>query len=104
MLMNMRIVVLAGLVAAAVFNCAADDWPQFRGPNRDGISKEKGLLKRWPEGGPKLVWQKKDVGEGWGAPAVAGETVYLLGNRGIEEESVTAYKTSDGSQLWSTKI
>src|SRR6185295_7148175 len=61
-------------------------------------------LKQWPEGGPKLVWQKKDVGEGWGAPAVAGETVYLVGNRGIEEESVTAYKTIDGAQVWSVKI
>jgi outer membrane protein assembly factor BamB len=102
--MNMRVVLLAGFVGAAVLNCTADDWPQFRGPNRDGISKEHGIRKEWPEGGPKLVWQNKGVAEGWGAPAVVGETVYLLGSRGVEEESVTAYKTSDGSQAWSTKI
>src|SRR3954464_6770395 len=102
--MNMRVVFLAGLVGAAVLNCVADDWPQFRGPHRDGISKETGLKKEWPEGGPKLVWQKKDVAEGWGSVAVVGETIYMLGSRGIEEESVTAYKTSDGSQVWTTKI
>jgi outer membrane protein assembly factor BamB len=102
--MKMRIVFLAGLVGAATFNCGADDWPQFRGPHRDGISKETGLKKEWPEGGPKLVWQKKDVAEGWGSVAVVGDTIYLLGSHGTEEEAVTAYKTSDGAQVWTTKI
>lgn len=102
--METRIGFLAGLVVVGVLNCAADDWPQFRGPHRDGISKESGLKKEWTEGGPKLVWQKKDVAEGWGAPSVAGDFVLLLGNRGTEEESVTAYKVNDGAQVWSTKI
>jgi outer membrane protein assembly factor BamB len=102
--MNMRVVLLAGLVGVGIFNCAADDWPQFRGPNRDGISKEHGIRKEWPEGGPKLVWQKKDVSEGWGSVAVVGDTIYLLGSHGAEEESISAYKTSDGSQVWTAKI
>jgi outer membrane protein assembly factor BamB len=102
--MNMRIVLLAGWVGFSICNSTADDWPQFRGPHRDGISKETGLLKKWPEGGPKLVWQSKDVAEGWGAPAVSGDAIYLLGSHGVEEESVSAYKTSDGSRIWSTKI
>jgi outer membrane protein assembly factor BamB len=97
---------LAGLVGLSVFvsSSVADDWPQFRGPKRDAISKETGLLKQWPEGGPKLVWQIKEVAEGWGAPAVVGETVYLFGSHAKEEESLAAYKTSDGSQIWSTKV
>jgi outer membrane protein assembly factor BamB len=102
--MIMRFLILAGLVTAATFNSQADDWPQFRGPHRDAVSKEKGLKREWPADGPKLVWQNKEVAEGWGAPAVVGEMIYLLGNHGIDEESVTAYKTSDGSKVWSTKI
>lgn len=102
--MNVRVLLLAGLLSFSVFDVLADDWPQFRGPNRNGISRETGLLKQWPEGGPKLVWQNKDVPAGWGAASVANDVVYLVGNRGMEEESVTAYKAGDGSQLWSTKI
>src|ERR1041385_8010902 len=102
--MTLRVVLWAGVGGVGIFKCAADDWPQFRGPNRDGISKEHGIRKQWPEGGPKLVWQNKEVAEGWGAPAIAGDTVYLLGSRGVEEESVTAYKTADGAKIWSTKI
>ena len=51
--------VAAGLFAAPA---AADDWPQFRGPDRVSISKEKRLLRSWPAEGPKLLWQVKDVG------------------------------------------
>jgi outer membrane protein assembly factor BamB len=104
--MDKRVVLLAGLVTGSVlnFNSVADDWPQFRGPKRDGISKETGLLKQWPEGGPKLVWQINYVAEGWGAPSIVGETVYLFGSHGKEEETLSAYKSSDGSQIWSTKI
>ena len=48
----------------------ADDWPQWRGPRRDGISKESGLLAQWPAEGPKLVWQAHEIGEGYSTPAV----------------------------------
>jgi outer membrane protein assembly factor BamB len=50
---------------------AAADWPQWRGPNRDGISKETGLLQKWPEEGPRLLWQSKDLGQGYGTWAKA---------------------------------
>lgn len=102
--MTTRVLMLAGLVCVLGFNVSADDWPQFRGPKRDGISKETGLLKEWPAEGPKLVWQNKDVAAGWGAASIVKDIVYLVGNRGVEEESVTAYKAGDGSKLWSTKI
>src|SRR6266481_5984230 len=57
----------------------ADDWPQFRGPNRDGISKEKGLLAAWPKGGPQLLWTFKDAGLGFSSMSVAKGVVYTLG-------------------------
>ena len=43
----------------------AEDWPQWRGPHRDGISAEKGLLQEWPKDGPKLLWQVKEIGAGF---------------------------------------
>src|SRR5690349_16286190 len=82
----------------------AADWPQWRGPNRDGISAEKGLLKKWPEGGPKLVWQQKEIGEGYSTPAVVGDRLYVLSNKGMEDEFVQALSVKDGKQVWSTKL
>jgi outer membrane protein assembly factor BamB len=82
----------------------AADWPQWRGVHRDSISQETGLLPMWPEGGPKLVWHAKDIGDGYSTPSVAGDSIYLLSSRGIEDESVLALNAKDGSQLWSTRL
>jgi len=59
--------------------CVADDWPQFRGPNRDGKSPETGLLKVWPEGGPKLLWSVDGLGIGFSSVAVARGFVHTTG-------------------------
>lgn len=82
----------------------AEDWPQWRGPNRDGISQETGLLKQWPKDGPKLLWQAKELGGGYGAPAIAGDRIFLMSSKGDQEESVKALDVKDGRLLWSTRI
>ncbi|MCC7475502.1 MAG: PQQ-like beta-propeller repeat protein [Pirellulales bacterium] len=82
----------------------AADWPQWRGPNRDGISTETGLLQQWPEEGPKLLWQQNDLGEGYGSPAIAGGRIFLVNNRGNDDEYVQAVSAKDGKPLWSTKL
>jgi len=82
----------------------AADWPQWRGPNRDGVSKEAGLLKEWPEGGPKLIWQVKDLGDGYSAPAVVGDRLYVMNSKGMDSDSVQARSTADGKTIWSTSI
>lgn len=64
---------------------AATDWPQWRGPNRDGVSLEKGLLPTWPEGGPRLLWTAENLGAGYSAPAVVGGKVFVPGSRGDAE-------------------
>ena len=85
--------------------CAgADDWPQWRGPQRTGISRETGLLKEWPKEGPKQVWQVKDIGYGYGTPAVAGGRLYLVSNRGADNEFIQALDAKDGKQLWTSRI
>ena len=86
------------------FVASAVDWPQWRGPSRTGISKEIGLLKEWPAEGPKLLWQLKDIGDGYSTPVVAGARLYLLSNRGLDNEFVQALSVEDGKQLWQTRL
>ena len=69
--------ILTILLTGAV--CYADDWPQFRGPNRDGKSAETGLLKKWPQGGPEMLWSAGGLGIGFSSVAVAGGFVYTTG-------------------------
>ena len=63
---------------------AKGQWPQFRGPNRDNISAETGLLKKWPAEGPKLLWRVKGIGEGYSTVAVASGLIYTTGNIGAD--------------------
>lgn len=88
-------------LSTAVSNRALDDWPQWRGPNRDGISAERGLLKSWPAGGPPLAWRATGAGEGYSSFAVANGRLYTLGARG-GREYVLAYDVATGKQLWAT--
>jgi outer membrane protein assembly factor BamB len=83
----------------------ADDWPQFRGPNRDGVSKETGLLKSWPEGSPKLLWTYKDAGTGFSGPAIVGDVLYTMGARG-DTDYVFALdlKANPLKEKWATKV
>ena len=80
------------------------DWPQWRGPNRDGVSNETGLLKQWPKEGPKLLWQMNDIGDGYSSPAVVGNRIYLMSNIGMENEFVQALSTQDGKPVWTTRV
>src|SRR5204863_8822967 len=95
--------VFTSLLAIAVLLTAAD-WPQWRGPNRDGVSKETGLLKQWPADGPKLLWQVKDLGDGYSTPSVVGNRLYVLGSKGMDDESVYALDVSDGRTVWTTRL
>ncbi|MEX2300269.1 MAG: PQQ-binding-like beta-propeller repeat protein [Bryobacterales bacterium] len=94
---------LTGLLMVSAAAVAAD-WPQWRGPQRTGISGESGLLAAWPAEGPKLLWQVNGIGDGYGTMAVAGERLYVIGNRGMEDESVHALSVADGKTVWSTRL
>ena len=77
----------------------AADWPQWRGPNRDGISAETGLLDAWPKGGPPLVWKIQGLGEGYSSAAIAAGRLFIQGQQG-DEEYVLAFDAGTGKQLW----
>jgi outer membrane protein assembly factor BamB len=102
--MKKRFAVLlsVSLVLASLITLGAD-WPQWRGPNRDGISAETGLLKTWPKGGPPLIWTFRDAGAGYSAPAVAGGRVYMMGARG-DSEYLYALDAASAKEVWSLKI
>ncbi len=82
---------------------AAEDWPQWQGPDRTGISKEQGLLKEWPKDGPPLAWKIQGLGGGDSAPAVASGQIFGMGNRG-EDEVVWALSEKDGKETWVTRL
>jgi outer membrane protein assembly factor BamB len=86
-------------LSSGVSTRATDDWPQWRGPRRDGISAEKGLLKSWPAGGPKLAWQSQGAGEGYSSFAVAGGRLFTLGAR-EGREYVVAFDVASGKRVW----
>src|SRR4051794_39442520 len=87
----------------AALACAAADWPQWRGPDRTGVSKETGLLKEWPEGGPPLRWKAEDIGTGYSSPIVVAGRVYLQTTRG-DEEFCLALDEATGKTVWSQPI
>lgn len=93
---------IAGTLLSAGGALAAD-WPQWRGPARDAISRETGLLKSWPAEGPRLLWKATGLGGGYSAPSVAGKRVYGMSYRG-DDEVVWALDEATGKEVWRTVI
>ncbi|MBL9114236.1 MAG: PQQ-binding-like beta-propeller repeat protein [Verrucomicrobiaceae bacterium] len=79
------------------------DWPQWRGNNRDDLSTEQGLLKKWPSGGPKRVWVNEDAGLGYASFAVSGGKLYTLGLFDAEEK-LLCIDIATGKTVWSTEV
>ncbi len=86
-------------LSSVVSTRALDDWPQWRGPRRDGVSTETGLLQQWPAGGPRLKWQVKGAGEGYSSFSVANGRLFTLGAR-EGTEYVIAFDAASGKRLW----
>ena len=101
--MLMRIAFLMFPLAAI-----AADWPQYRGPNRDDVSLEKGLLQSWPAAGPGLLWTFTEAGVGYSGPAIVDERLFLTGGRGDKEFlfALDLKSIRDGTvrELWAVEI
>lgn len=101
--------VLFGLTIVLFFSgvVTAADWPQFRGPNRDGVCTETGLLKSWPQGGPKLLWELSGLGNGYSSVAIADGKLYTMGDIKVDSEKgqcVIAVDLQTHEILWASKI
>ena len=97
----MSLTVIALFLATEVAAQVGADWPQWRGPNRDGISKETGLMKQWPEQGPPLAWKATGAGVGYSSLSVANGRLYTMGLRG-DKEFVIAFDVATGKEVWAT--
>jgi outer membrane protein assembly factor BamB len=79
------------------------DWPQWRGPERNGLSKDTGLLKQWPAPGPRQVWSISNLGEGFGSIAIKGDRIYVQGTKG-DTSAVFCLNRADGKMVWSAAL
>jgi outer membrane protein assembly factor BamB len=100
---SMSLELFAVVLCASACGAAPADWHQFRGPDRTGVSTEKGLLKKWPEDGPPVAWKATGLGEGFSSVSVAGDHVYSMGDR---EDAcyLIAINRKTGEEAWSTKV
>jgi outer membrane protein assembly factor BamB len=87
--------------APALVRSPMPGWPQWRGPARDGISRETGLLQAWPRGGPPRLWSATGIGRGYSSPIVVEDTVYITGDRA--DDLVISAWALDGTLRWETK-
>lgn len=90
------------LLGSTLF-CLAADWPQWRGPDRDGKSKETSLIDQWPEGGPSLIWQSTGMGTGYSSISIAGGKILTMGDIG-DRQFVIAADQKNGKTLWKTDV
>ena len=81
----------------------ANDWPQWNGPNRDGLSAETGLLKSWPQDGPPLIWRIQGCGKGYAGPAIVDDCLYTLGS--VDGKTLAlAIDAATGNEIWRTEL
>ncbi|MBM4093234.1 MAG: PQQ-like beta-propeller repeat protein, partial [Planctomycetes bacterium] len=103
-----RSLLLAALMLSAGFSSASfadgliaspeQGWPQWRGPRRDGVSEERGLLPAWPEGGPRLLWKTEGLGTGWSSPIVVDGRLFITGD--VDGKLVVFALDLAGRELW----
>jgi outer membrane protein assembly factor BamB len=92
--------ITAVVILVSILNVCAQDWPQYLGPDRNGISAEKGILRSWPQGGPEVLWTA-EVGIGFGGPVIKDGKVYLLDRDDKVGDKVRCFDFSNGKELWS---
>jgi outer membrane protein assembly factor BamB len=91
------------VIAAAAGAQTGGDWPQWRGPNRDAVSKETGLLTQWPAAGPPLVWRASGLGKGFSSISIAGGRIFTMGD--LEgAQHVICLDRATGRRLWTAKV
>ncbi len=97
--------VKSSLLCVVALTCFAfaDDWPQWRGPHRDDISRETGLLQDWPEGGPKRLWLSNECGLGYSGFAIVEGRLYTMGQEN-DQEFVLCLNAESGEPIWKTNV
>lgn len=104
---SIQTLTLSLLFVSPIF-AEALDWPQFRGPNRDGVSPDTGLLEEWPDGGPTLQWTATGAGRGYSSLAIQNGKLFTLGDAPStaddKDEYLVCFDVSNGEQLWKQNV
>jgi outer membrane protein assembly factor BamB len=95
----LAVLTLSGVVSSQAPSATVADWFQWRGPNRDGISQETGLLQAWPKAGPPQAWRTSGAGNGYSSFSSAGGRLFTLGAR-ANNEYVMAFDRATGKKVW----
>jgi outer membrane protein assembly factor BamB len=106
-LWTLLFVCAVGAAVAARSGAAAPDrhdWPQWQGPNRNGLSSETGLLQQWPSSGPPKLWSVTGLGGGYGSLAIVGDRVFVQGLRAGQQSVVNVLAREDGAGVWSKAL
>ena len=97
--MKTKVMLIAAIVMMATDSTLAD-WPQYLGPDRNAISPEKGLLRSWPQAGPKVLWTIS-LGPGYGGAAVSDGKVYVLDRIRSKQDVLRCLDLTTGKEQWS---
>jgi len=95
--------VIALAVTGSLGQGAGPEWPQWRGPDRNAIAPDKGLLQQWPREGPPLLWKTNGLGSGYSSVAVANGKIFTMGDRD-DACYLIALSDKDGKELWAAKV
>lgn len=90
------------MLAYAADSSTSKDWPTWRGPNRDAISNEKGLLTEWPENGPEVLWTADGLGRGFSSLAIANGRIYTMGER--KDGTFLICLDLNGKEQWAARV
>jgi len=96
--MSIRTFLAVVFALTSISSVAAQDWPQFHGPRRDNRSPDTGLLRKWPEGGPELIWKAQDLGSGYSSVAIVDGMIYTTGD--LDKATVITALDMAGEQIW----
>ncbi len=97
------LILTATVIASATNPVANGDWPQWRGPNRDGQAAPQSLLKEWPTNGPKLLWSVSNAGLGYSGVSVEGDKLYTLGRRDANNLMI-CLDANTGTEIWNAVL
>lgn len=97
------LIAIACLILPDVGVTGEADWPQWRGPNRDGHATPQSLLQQWPDGGPQLKWQAENLGRGYSSVSVVGNRLYTMGS--LQQKCVLiCLDASSGDLIWQQNV
>ena len=94
-----KIIIPLVVLLISITNVYAQDWPQYLGPTRNGVSTQKNILRTWPQNGPEVLWTAS-VGIGFGGPVIKDNKVYLLDRDDKVGDNMRCFDLSNGKELW----